>query len=106
MTVPRDHLDAVYELTGPATLDVDELAAQYEQALGRPVTAARPSDDEWARELGALGLPAHVEQHIATIAKLHRADRYNRSTDDVRDITGHPAQTVQQYVERHRDLFD
>jgi hypothetical protein len=46
-----------------------------------------------------------VQQHIATVAKLHREDRYNRATHDVEDITGHPAKTVRQYVEQHRDLF-
>jgi uncharacterized protein YbjT (DUF2867 family) len=105
LVAPPDHLGAVYELTGPAALSADELAEQYSQALGRPVTAVRPSDDEWLRELGELGLPPHVEQHIATMARLHREDRYNRSTDDVERITGRPAQTVRQYVERHRELF-
>jgi len=105
LCAPQDHLGAVYELTGPATLDVDELAEQYSQALGRPVTAARPSYDEFLQQLGKAGLPPHVQQHIATMAKLHREDRYNRSTDDVETITGHPAQSVRQYVEQHRDLF-
>jgi hypothetical protein len=73
------------------------------QALGSPVTAARPAYDEWLEVLGKVGLPPHVQQHIATMAKLHREDRYNRSTDDVEDITGHPAQTVREYVELHRD---
>jgi uncharacterized protein YbjT (DUF2867 family) len=105
VTAPRGHLGAVYELTGPATLDVDELAEQYAQALGRPVAAVRPKNDEWLHELGEVGLPEHVEQHIATMARLHREDRYNRSTDDVEHLTGHPAQTVRQYVEKHRELF-
>ena len=102
---PEQHLGAVYELTGPATLDVDEIAEQYTQALGRPVTAVRPSYDEFLGQLDQVGLPPHVQQHIATMARLHREDRYNRSTHDFEDITGHPAQTVRQYVERHRDLF-
>jgi uncharacterized protein YbjT (DUF2867 family) len=105
LAAPEDHLGAVYELTGPATLGVDELADQYGQALGRPVTAVQPAHEEWLRGLGELGLPPHVEQHIATMVRLHREDRYNRSTNDVQDITGHPAQTVRQYVERHRELF-
>lgn len=105
LVAPPDHLGAVYELTGPATLSVDELAEQYSQALGRPVTAVRPPDDEWLRELDALGMPPHVEQHIATMARLHREDRYNRSTDDVERIIGRPAETVRHYVERHRELF-
>jgi uncharacterized protein YbjT (DUF2867 family) len=105
LTAPRDHLGAVYELTGPATLDVDELAEQYAQALGQPIAALRPSYGEWLQELGELGLPPHVEQHIATMARLHGEDRYNRSTRDVEEITGHPAQTVRQYVSQHRELF-
>ena len=93
------------QLTGLATLDVDELADQYSQALGRRVTADRPSYDEWLYDLSELGLPPHVQQHIATMARLHSEDRYNRSTHDVEAITGHSAQTVRKYVEQHRDRF-
>ncbi|MGO9152359.1 NAD(P)H-binding protein [Mycobacterium sp.] len=105
LCAPQDHLGAVYELTGPATLDVDEIAEEYAQALGRPVTAARPSYDEFLEVLGKVELPPHVQQHIATMARLHREDRYNRSTHDFEEITGHPAQSVRQYVEQHRELF-
>jgi uncharacterized protein YbjT (DUF2867 family) len=105
LSAPRDHLGAIYELTGPATLDVDELADQYTQALGRTITAVRPPYDEWLHDLREAGLPPHVEQHIATMARLHSEDRYNRSTHTVKEITGHPAQTVREYVELHRDLF-
>jgi uncharacterized protein YbjT (DUF2867 family) len=105
LRTPKDHVGAIYELTGPATLDIDEIAEQYSQALGRPVTAVRPSYDEFLRRLDKVGLPPHVQQHIATMAKLHPEDRYNRSTDDFEDITGHPAQSVRHYVEQHRELF-
>jgi uncharacterized protein YbjT (DUF2867 family) len=105
LRAPQDHLGAVYELTGPATLDIDEIAEQYAQALGRPVTAVRPSYDEFLEQLDHVGLPPHVQQHIATMARLHRDDRYNRSTHDFEEITGHPAQSVRQYVEEHRELF-
>lgn len=100
---PRDHLGKVYELTGPATLDIDGLAEAYAQALGRPVVAVQAPYDEWLAELSKVGLPPHVQQHIATMARLHREDRYNRSTRDVEDITGHSAQSVREYVELHRD---
>ena len=92
-------------MTGPATLDVDGIADQYAQALGRPVVAVSPSNDEWLEVLDKVGLEPHVRQHIATMAKLHRQGRYNRSTHDVETITGHPAQTVRQYVEQRRALF-
>jgi uncharacterized protein YbjT (DUF2867 family) len=103
---PADHIGNVYELTGPEVLDIDGLAEQYTRGLGRPVTGEDVPYDEWQRKvLAPIGLPEHVQQHIATMARLHREDRYNRRTDDVEQITGRPAQTVQQYVASNRDLF-
>ena len=103
---PADRIGAVYELTGPEALDIDGLAEQYAEALGRRITAEDLSLDDGRRLIESVGLPEHVAQHIATMARLHREDRYNRSTDDVARILGRPAQTVAQYVTQHRDLFD
>jgi uncharacterized protein YbjT (DUF2867 family) len=103
---PADRIGDVYELTGPEVLDIDGLAEQYTRALGRPVSGEDVPNEEWQREvLAPLGLPEHVQQHVATMARLHREDRYNRATEDVERITGRPAQTVEQYVASHPDLF-
>jgi uncharacterized protein YbjT (DUF2867 family) len=103
---PAERIGVVYELTGPEVLDIHGLAAQYTRALGRSITAEDLPLDEWERQvLAPVGLPDHVQQHIATMAKLHRDDRYNRATDDVERITGQPAQTVAQYVASNPDLF-
>lgn len=103
---PADHIGSVYELTGPASLDIDGLAAQYARALGRPITGADIAQDTWVTEiLRPLGLPAHVAQHLATMAKLHRAGRYDRSTDDVERITGQPALSVEQYIAANHQPF-
>ena len=108
-TVLRDpvgRIGAVYELTGPEVLDADGIAEQYSRALGRSVTAQDMPLDEWTEQiLLPIGLPPHVQQHIATMARLHREGRYDRSTDDVARITGTPAQTVEQYVAAHADVF-
>jgi uncharacterized protein YbjT (DUF2867 family) len=103
---PVGRVGAVYELTGPEVLDVDGIAEQYSRALGRPVTAEDIPLDKWTEQvLAPMGLPPHVQQHIATMARLHREGRYDRSTDDVAQITGTPAQTVEQYVTAHADVF-
>jgi uncharacterized protein YbjT (DUF2867 family) len=106
LRAPQDHLGAVYELTGPAALNINELAEQYAEALDRPVTAAQVSYDEWLRHLTEAGLDPHIQQHIATMARLHREDRYNRLTHDVETLTGHPPQSVQQYIRQRRELFE
>jgi uncharacterized protein YbjT (DUF2867 family) len=105
LRTPQNHLGRVYELTGPAALDLDELAEQYAKALDRPVKAEQLSYEHWLDDLKQAALDPHSQEHIATMARLHREDRYNRSTHDVEDVTGHPAETVAQYVGQHRGLF-
>jgi uncharacterized protein YbjT (DUF2867 family) len=103
---PADHIGNVYELTGPEVLNIDGLAQAYTRGLGRPISGEDVPYDAWRREvLAPTGLPEHVQQHIATMARLHREDRYNRTTDDVERITGQPAQTVEQWVASNPDLF-
>ncbi|MDT5012616.1 MAG: hypothetical protein QOH57_4233 [Mycobacterium sp.] len=103
---PADRIGDAYELTGPQILDIDGIAEQYSRALNRPVTAEDTPYDDWTRQyLRTSGLPDHVQQHIATMARLHRDDRYNRRSDDVERLTGVPARTVEQYVAAHPRSF-
>jgi uncharacterized protein YbjT (DUF2867 family) len=103
---PTGHIGNVYELTGPRSLDINGLAEQYSTALGRSISAEDIPHDEWERQvLTPLGLPEHVQQHIATMARLHREGRYDRATDDVERVTGRPAQTVAEYIASNPDLF-
>jgi uncharacterized protein YbjT (DUF2867 family) len=96
---PGDRIGDVYELTGPQVLDIHGIAEQYSRALNRPVTAEDTPYDDWNRRyLRSSGLPDHVQQHIATMARLHREDRYNRASDDVEKLIGQPASTVADYI--------
>jgi uncharacterized protein YbjT (DUF2867 family) len=103
---PADRIGDIYELTGPASLDIDGLAAEYARGLRRPIRGIDIPHDTWVQEvLAPLGLPAHLEQHLTTMALLHRAGRYDRATDDVEEITGQRSSTVGQYVADHPEMF-
>jgi uncharacterized protein YbjT (DUF2867 family) len=103
---PARRIGDIYELTGPASLDIDGLAAEYAVGLQRPIHGTDIPHETWVQEvLKPLGLPAHVEQHLATMAQLHRAGRYDRATDDVEKVTGQPPSTVGRYVAEHPKLF-
>jgi uncharacterized protein YbjT (DUF2867 family) len=103
---PSDRIGRVFELTGPQVLDIDGLAQQFSRALNRPISGRVVPLDDWERGvLDPIGLPEHVRQHIATMARMHRDNRYDRATDDVAQLTGRPAQTVEQYVAENPDLF-
>jgi uncharacterized protein YbjT (DUF2867 family) len=96
----------VYGLTGPQVLDIEGLAEQYSRALGRPITAEDIPYDDWLRQyLRNSELPDLVQQHIATMVRLHRENRYDRSTLDVEQVTGQPPQTIEHYIALHPELF-
>ena len=96
----------VYGLTGPQVLDVKGLAEQYSRALGRTIRADDIPYDDWLRQyLRNSGQSDLIQQHLATVVRLHRENRYDRSTHDVEQVTGQPAQTVAQYVAAHPELF-
>jgi uncharacterized protein YbjT (DUF2867 family) len=103
---PGEHTGKVYELTGPRALDMVEVAQEYSKALGRPVSYVDVPLERWHTEvLANAGLPQHTEQHIATMAKLHRENRYDRATVDVERITGKPPLTVEEFVAARKDFY-
>ncbi|MFE2644225.1 NmrA family NAD(P)-binding protein [Streptomyces nigra] len=103
---PRGHIGNVYELTGPRTMDMEEMAESFSRALGRPITYADVPLEQWrAQVLAGLGLPRHIEEHIVTMCRLHQENRYDRATDDVARLTGIPAQTIEQFVSDRKGLY-
>ncbi|MFJ4927392.1 NmrA family NAD(P)-binding protein [Streptomyces sp. NPDC088736] len=103
---PAPHIGHVYELTGPRSIDMTEMAEEFSRALGRPVSYVDVPLDQWrSQALSRAGLPPHTEQHIATMARLHHENRYDRTSDDVERLTGVPPRSVEEFVAAHKDLY-
>jgi uncharacterized protein YbjT (DUF2867 family) len=106
MASPAPHRGKVYELTGPKSQNLQGVAAEYADALGRPVRYVDVPFEEWRdQELRPRGLPEHVNEHLLTMAKLHAAGRYDRLTYDVEAILGRPATSVRDFVARNAASF-
>ncbi|MFG2747124.1 NAD(P)H-binding protein [Streptomyces chartreusis] len=103
---PRGHIGNVYELTGPRTVDMGEMAESFSRALGRPITYTDVPLEQWRTQvLAGLGLPPHIEEHIVTMCRLHQENRYDRATDDIARLTGIPAQTIEQFVSDRKGFY-
>ncbi|MFC9078554.1 NAD(P)H-binding protein [Streptomyces sp. NPDC057062] len=103
---PTAHIGNVYELTGPRSVTMPELAEEFSRALGQPISYVDVPLGWWRTEvLTKLGLPPHIEQHIATMARLHQENRYDRASDDVVRVTGVPPQTVEEFVAARRAFY-
>jgi uncharacterized protein YbjT (DUF2867 family) len=103
---PYAHIGKVYELTGPKSLNMTEIAAEFSAALGRTVTYIDEPLEQWRDNyLQKLNLPEHVFRHILTMARLHAGNRYDRLTYDFEQITGRLPMTVRDFVVRHLPEF-
>ncbi|WP_327685899.1 NAD(P)H-binding protein [Streptomyces sp. NBC_00467] len=103
---PVPHVGHVYELTGPRTVDMTEMAAAFSTSLGRPVSYVDMPLDRWRREvLATVGLPPPIEEHIVTMCRLHQQNRYDRASGDVERLTGVPARTVEEFVAERKDFY-
>ena len=104
---PTPHIGKVYELTGPRSQDMHGVAAEYSDALGRPITYVDVSFDQWRdQELRRHNLPEHLFEHFLTMARLHAANRYDRLTHDVEAIIGRPATNIRDFVVQRKESFD
>ena len=106
LTDPGPYIGRVFELTGPRSQDMNGVAAEYARALGRPISYVDVPSETWAEQvLARANLGPYVDEHIGTMARLHRENRYDRVTDTVKKITGRPAESVEEFVARRSDLF-
>jgi uncharacterized protein YbjT (DUF2867 family) len=105
LTEPSPHLGQVYELTGPVSRDMYGIADQFSEAVGRQVTYVDVPSDEWAQGLAGFKLPDHLFEHITTMTRLQRENRYDRISTDIETILGRPPLDVRYFVENNPQLF-
>ena len=106
VTDPGPYIGRVFELTGLRSQDMNGVAEEYARALSRPVSYVDIAADAWAKQvLAAASLGPYVDEHLLTVARLHRENRYDRMTSTVEEITGRPAASVEEFVRQHIDLF-
>jgi uncharacterized protein YbjT (DUF2867 family) len=106
LTDPEPYIGRVLELTGPRSQDMNGVAEEYARALNRPVSYVDVPWETWAEQvLARAGLGSYVDEHLATMARLHRENRYDRVTTTVEEITGQPAESVEEFIARGSDLF-
>jgi uncharacterized protein YbjT (DUF2867 family) len=102
---PSPHIGKIYHLTGPVSQDLVGVAREFSEALGRPIEYVDVPLEPWKERLASSGMPPHLVAHLVTMAKLHQAGRYDRFSDDVRQLTGEPPMSVRQFVQKNTAVF-
>ena len=102
---PQPHIGKIYHLTGPQSENMNFYAQEYSKALGRTITFQDIPVEPWRDQLLKLGLPAHLVNHLATMADMHRSGRYDRMSDDVLTLTGQTPLSMQEFVRKNAAAF-
>jgi hypothetical protein len=92
-------------LTGPQSENMHFYAQEYSKALGRTITYQDIPVEPWRDDLLKRGWPIHVVNHLAALCDLHRAGRFDRTSDDVRTLTGQEPLSVLEFVRKNAATF-
>jgi uncharacterized protein YbjT (DUF2867 family) len=102
---PSQHIGKVYHLTGPVSQDLNEVAREFSEGLGRHIQYVDVPLEPWKERLASNGVPPHLVAHLAAMAILHQDGRYDRLSPDVTQLTGKPPMSVRQFVQKNAAAF-
>ncbi len=102
---PQPHIGKIYHLTRPQSDNMNFYAQEYSKGLGRTITFQGIPVKQCGMGCFERGLPVHLVNHLATMADLHCAGRYDRMSDDVLTLTGQGSLTVQEFVRTNAATF-
>jgi uncharacterized protein YbjT (DUF2867 family) len=102
---PGPHIGQIYNLTGFESADLDHYARAFSEALGRTIRYRSVPIAAWIEALRGLGVPAHLQRHLAAMAELHLQGRYDRMTDDLVRLTGRTPTSMVDFVRQHAAAF-
>jgi uncharacterized protein YbjT (DUF2867 family) len=104
MADPGPHAGKSYLLTGPETLDYDEVAKIFSEELGRPIRYARPSLFAFWRRVG----PRVTWDTLFFMSIVYTLTRFGKNaplSDTLPRLLGRPARTMRDFVRDHRSRF-
>ncbi|MEU6228207.1 SDR family oxidoreductase [Streptomyces sp. NPDC047042] len=88
---PGDHTGAVYDLTGPESLTLDEAAGILSEVLGRDITYRPETVEEAYASRASYGAPPwQLDAWVSTYTAI-AAGQLDGVSDAVPFLTGHPA---------------
>jgi NAD(P)H dehydrogenase (quinone) len=91
---PSAHVSASYDLTGPESLTLDQIAGALSRATGRAITYHSETLDEAYRSRASYGAPSwQVDAWVSTYTSI-AAGEVARVSQDIPELTGHPATTL------------
>jgi uncharacterized protein YbjT (DUF2867 family) len=100
------HAGQSYDLTGPQAISAGDMAAVFSDELNHAVTYVPVSTEAANDWRVSLGYPRWIAEGFGELMSGFAADwAADRTTDNVRRLSGHAARPFAQFVRDHRDFF-
>ena len=94
-----------HDLTGPTPMSWPEALEALSAELGETVTFRVAADTELLEHLIGAGVPPGEAELLITREWAIRAGENDRTTDTVRQITGHQPRALAEFLHEHRTAF-
>ena len=99
------HEGKVYTLTGPAAISLYEVAEALSEVLGKEVRYVNISLEDARRAMLNMGLSEWRADVLIEYAKAHSEGYSNFTTEDVEQLTGHPATSYKEFATDFERVF-
>lgn len=90
--------NAVYNLTGPATLTTDEIAALMREVTGKPLAVVHLTDEQLAGGMKAAGVPEPFIPVLVSFEANTRESGFDVATKDIETLSGKAPQDLKSFL--------
>ncbi len=99
------HEGKSYILTGPATISFYDVAKSFSNALGKDVRYVRVPAEAALKSMIDLGMPKWIAEGYLELDEGFGENFANSVTDNVWNLTGHPARSFDQFAHDFAQVF-
>ena len=99
------HEGKTYGLTGPASISFHDIAAELSKALGKEVKYVDVPPEAGREGMLGMGLPEWVADAMTEYSKAFSEGFGDFTTNDVEEITGHPARSYETFARDFAQAF-
>jgi NAD(P)H dehydrogenase (quinone) len=105
LTAAGEHDGRTYEVTGPETLTVAEMAERLSRIVGRRITYVEETLEEARASRAPSGAPDwEIEGWVTSYAAIATGEM-DVVTDTVPRLAGHDGQTLEDFLQRHPESY-
>jgi len=100
------HIGQSYEISGSQVHSAQEVTKSISELIGQEVEYVRVSVDQWTESFkDHPSINGFLAKHLKEFSAEVADGRFDKTTDVVKDITGHEPRSFKEYIEEYKEFF-